>query len=176
VLLRGEASCGPGHLLLSLCVSDARGQCGDVRGALDGFRAVAWSCGGPLPRVHAARLYAQLGHVTAAHGELLRARELDPTFCGVYVEMAQLCVQMRLLRRGGDREGVSCKIGGGGDCFADSVDYSGDSADYYSARIEQLLDRALQLARHLSEVRDIETVRISADIQATLIAKGGFYG
>lgn len=134
--------------MLRLCLSDALCQCGDVRKALSGYRRApcVWReqrC--PLPLIHSARLFVQIGQTDTARELLRQANIVDPSLSSVWTEMAQLDMQMRL----------SCRAGQG-------------SIEQLSQAIDRSLEKALRLAKHHSEVLEVLTVRLSADIQLHL--------
>jgi hypothetical protein len=108
--------------------------------------------------IHAARIYEQLGQHGNALRHLNHAAVLDPTLAMTRVEIAQVNLQLNQKRNSSAPPSTS---------FSPPEGVSNSATDSIL-----LLDQAMGLAKHVSEIRDVLTARTVALIQANLESAG----
>ena len=149
----------PGNVSLHVSYGEILGQSGDPAGALKSYaKASNIEPNHPLPFLNASRVYQQLNQHQLCKVHMAKALDLDRSLSLTLVDIAQFKLHEKRFAFHGD--------GSSPEQVADNHDILDDMSS------EAILNSALDVSRHVSEVIDVYTARQIARFYARLGESG----
>lgn len=174
VLQRG-AKRYPDDASLQICLGEVLGQAGNPSGSFKAYACAAHiEPGHPMPYLNASKLYQQMNQLESAKEHMAKALHVDSSLAITLVDIAQYKIHES--RRGGAvLETVQDSLSKISLAAEETSALGGVShAEYLiqSARAMDILEYALDQARHVSEIIDVFTAKKIAEFYLSLQENG----
>lgn len=165
----------PRSTSLLVCLGEVLSQTGDPSGALKFYsKASKLEPGHPMPYLNASRIYQQLNQKQLAKLHMKKALQLDDALSLALVDIAQYKIQenkkngiLPLSSSSSSSDTIPQQSSQSSSMIPLSIDNVVDELS-----ISEILDYALNQARHVSEILDIFTARQIATFYEDLHEKG----
>jgi tetratricopeptide (TPR) repeat protein len=150
----------PDNVSLCVCYGEVLGQAGDPAGALKSYSdASAMEPNHPLPFLNASRVYQQLNQMQLCKKHMEKAFNLDKSLSLTLVDIAQFKLHEK-------------RFSDQGEAAVSSPSSEEEGMFFEDLSSEEILETAVDVSRHVSEVIDVFTAKQIARFYAKLGASG----